>query len=348
MFANRLIAAGFAIALLSGCTISANVIGKVGTENETFLGTSTGYPNGTGDLEMSSADGVQCTGQYWFSGASGNGVLQCSDGRAGNVEFTRLTPRSGYGFGTTSDGKPIRFVFGMSELEGQRYMGPQWGSLSTSPVTPKAKTASSGTGFFINAKGQILTNEHVVGGCARITARAIDGTTMPGTVVAADATNDLAVVATDRTGGAFADFGDAASYRQGEPVVTYGFPLSSVLTESGNLTTGSVSALAGIGNDSRFLQITAPVQPGNSGGPLANGKGQVIGIVSSKLNTLKVAKVTGDIPQNVNFAIKDMVVKSFLQGHNITYSEARKSQTLSTADIGDLLKGYVVFIRCET
>ena len=74
----------------------------------------------------------------------------------------------------------------------------------------------------------------------------------------------------------------------------FGYPLSQVLATSGNFTTGIVTALAGIGDDSRFYQISAPVQPGNSGGPLLDENGNLIGVVSSKLDFLAEIKNAGD------------------------------------------------------
>ncbi len=100
-------------------------------------------------------------------------------------------------------------------------------------------------------------------------------------------------------------------------MVAVGFPLPGLLASEANVTTGTVSALAGIGNDTRFLQMTAPVQPGNSGGPLLDLEGRVVGVVVSKLDALKVASATGDIPQNVNFAIKAGVVRSFLDASGV-------------------------------
>ena len=92
--------------------------------------------------------------------------------------------------------------------------------------------------------------------------------------------------------------------RLAETVVVYGFPLSGMLSSSGNVTLGNISALMGLGDDSRDVQISAAVQPGNSGGPMFDGSGLLLGVVQSKLNAIRAASVTGDIAQNVNFAIR--------------------------------------------
>jgi len=135
--------------------------------------------------------------------------------------------------------------------------------------------------------------------------------------------------------------------RQGDGVVVYGFPLGSALAAEGNLTTGNISALAGIANDSRQLQISAPVQPGNSGGPLVDMSGNVIGVVVSKLNALTMMKATGDVPQNVNFAIKAGVAESFLEANGIDYQTAPSAAaTLQVSDVGERAKRFTVKLEC--
>src|SRR5262249_57418929 len=100
--------------------------------------------------------------------------------------------------------------------------------------------------------------------------------------------------------------------RLGESIAIFGFPLTGLLSSSGNFTTGSVAAVTGLSDDSRMVQISAPVQPGNSGGPLIDKYGNVIGVIVAKLNAIGVASVTNDIPQNVNFAIKSPLATHFL------------------------------------
>jgi S1-C subfamily serine protease len=115
-----------------------------------------------------------------------------------------------------------------------------------------------------------------------------------------------------------------------------------------------VSALAGIGNDARLFQVTVPVQRGNSGGPLLDLHGRVVGVVVGKLDAVQVASVTGDIPQNVNFAIKAGVVRTFLQASGVagsavpTVEEAygEEPQELSPAEVGARAKDFTVLVEC--
>ena len=126
-----------------------------------------------------------------------------------------------------------------------------------------------------------------------------------------------------------------------------GYPLSGLLATTPNVSVGNVSALAGIGDNSRYLQISAPVQSGNSGGPLLDASGHLIGIVTGKLDATRIFQVLGDIPQNVNFAIKAEVVRTFLDSKGITYQTARSEGQLSPADVGEMARPLTVQIECE-
>src|SRR5258706_2924025 len=129
------------------------------------------------------------------------------------------------------------------------------------PVRNSDVGGISGTAFFVSNNGEALTNAHVVENCQQIR---VSGA--PAKLLARDTTNDLALLATDLHPTQWARW--RQSVRLGEDVVVYGFPLAGVLSSGGNVVTGNVTALAGLGDDSRYLQISAPVQPGNSGGPL--------------------------------------------------------------------------------
>ena len=209
-----------------------------------------------------------------------------------------------------------------------------------------AERLSRGSGVVIGSQGEILTNAHVVKGCTGITVRPPSGGSFTAHVIASDDKNDLAAVSGSSSLSARAVFRDGAAVRAGEPVVAMGYPLSGLLAATANLSTGIVSALAGLRNDQRYLQISAPVQPGNSGGPLLDSSGHLVGIVSAKLNAALVARYTGDIPQNVNFALKAEVARAFLDSKAIAYRTARSDQNLSAADVGDIARPFTVQLEC--
>ena len=159
-------------------------------------------------------------------------------------------------------------------------------------------------------------------------------------VSARDKPNDLALLRADIRAIDIAFL--RLSVRQGEDVAVYGFLLAS----GGDITTGNVAALAGIGDDSRYLQISAPVQPGNSGGPLLDQSGNVIGIVVSKLDALKVVSLFRDIPQNVNFAIKASVAAGSLDANSIAYENGQAGARLALADVAERARMFTVGIAC--
>ena len=129
-------------------------------------------------------------------------------------------------------------------------------------------------------------------------------------------------------------------------LIVAGFPLHGLLTSDINVTKGIVSALAGPGDDRRKFQITAPVQPGNSGGPVLDASGHVVGVVVARLDALKMARRTGRLPQNVNFAISEGAARAFLDAHDVPYKTARSNTTMPTTDIAAKAKGYTVLIEC--
>lgn len=210
---------------------------------------------------------------------------------------------------------------------------------------PQARVAS-GTGFVV-ARDRVLTNHHVIDGCNRILVRTADGRTLAATPPArVDAQRDLALLTVPGDPGPVLSF-RGNPVRRGEGVVTYGFPLAGLLSSGPTLTTGDISALAGLGDDARQIQISAPVQPGNSGGPLLDMSGLVVGVVVSKLNAQRVAQRTGDIPQNVNFAVKGAEAIAFLREQNVTIAPAEGREPLrSAAEVGEIADRSVLFLRC--
>lgn len=208
---------------------------------------------------------------------------------------------------------------------------------------PEAKLASTGSGFLVNREGHVLTNLHVVDGCKAIRA-ALPSGGWNAKLVAFHKGDDLAVVHSDLKPPSFAVFrGSPAAL--GEDVAVAGYPLHGLLSGM-NLTTGTVSATSGLGGDTRYVQIAAPVQGGNSGGPLLDSSGAVVGVIVSKLDVAAVARATGDVAQNVNFAIKSAAVRSFLSindiAHEAVTTDATKDRTVVAAEA----QQYTVLVEC--
>jgi S1-C subfamily serine protease len=124
----------------------------------------------------------------------------------------------------------------------------------------------------VNKSGNLLTNAHVVNQCQTINVYS-ETTTYTAQLVARDAVNDMAILKTQPWSDAKPISFSKNSISLGQDIYAIGYPLPNVLALDLQMTKGNVSAVAGLGNDSRFYQISAPVQSGNSGGPLVNGYG---------------------------------------------------------------------------
>jgi hypothetical protein len=214
-------------------------------------------------------------------------------------------------------------------------------------ATAQDRPTSSGSGFVV-AQGRALTNHHVIDGCRRVSLRTPTGGTLEARVLASDARRDLALLGFEGEAGPPLTFRDRPPVARGEMVVTYGFPLSGVLSSGPTLTTGDISALAGLRDNPLHYQISAPVQPGNSGGPLLDGNAHVVGVVVSKLNAMRIAQMTGgDIPQNVNFAIKGAEALSFLLSNRVSPPLAESSGPDKRAsEVGQIAHASTLFIQC--
>lgn len=217
----------------------------------------------------------------------------------------------------------------------------------TAPSAPPAsgaeeeRSGGSGTGFLVSANGDFLTNSHVVSGCSSVS---IDG--IVATVVAEDPVFDLALVrvtpAPDRSPAQFSE----KPARLNSDVTVIGYPLLGLLGGI-NVTRGSVTSLKGLEGDGVQMQISAPVQPGNSGGPVVNAAGHVVGVVVSKLDAQLVADAIGDIPQNINFAIRAEIAKLFLYQNGVEPIEAAEANALSPEDLAEVAQGFTRLITCN-
>ena len=212
----------------------------------------------------------------------------------------------------------------------------------------KGKSGGFGTGFVVSASGHIVTNNHVIDGCSELKGNLTGEAAMVLRVVSSDANNDLALLQAPTTA-TFKDFARIRdrSLRSGDSVVAIGFPFHGLLTSDFTVTTGIVSSLSGLRNDSRFLQISAAVQPGNSGGPLFDTAGQVVGVVTGKLDGLRIAVATGSIPENINFAIKTGALRDFLDNSVVPYQTAEPKGEFKTTDIAGNARAYTMLISCN-
>lgn len=212
---------------------------------------------------------------------------------------------------------------------------------------PEKMTSQTGTGFLVSTGGHLVTNQHVVDGCVGDIQGSLTGEApVKLRLVSSDETNDLALLQAPGTFKDIAVIKDKAIH-SGDSVVAIGYPFHGLLTSDFTVTTGIVSSLSGILNDTRFLQISAAVQPGNSGGPLLASSGEVVGVVAAKLNALKFVKATGNIPENINFAIKTGALRDFLDNSVVSYQTSDSKAELKTADIARNARAFTLLISCK-
>lgn len=192
--------------------------------------------------------------------------------------------------------------------------GPEpWSSPKRNPgaILPGGKVKWTGSGFIVTSKGHIITNQHVAPKGAKVKVITRFGA-MTGEVLKSDEDNDFSLLKVE---GTYVPIALSRSHgvRLGATVATIGFPNTEMQGYSPKLTKGEISSLAGLMDDMRYFQISVPVQPGNSGGALFDTFGNVIGVVTAKLNQRAAIAQTGTIAENVNYAIKSDRLISFLE-----------------------------------
>ncbi len=207
----------------------------------------------------------------------------------------------------------------------------------------KLKPVSSGSGFFVSRDGHVITNAHVVKGCTEMRSPGLASLK----VMIMDEQSDLALLQTDKKPASFAKIRGGRGDRLGESVVALGFPLLGILGSNPIVTSGVISSLSGLGNDRRLIQISAPIQPGNSGGPVIGEDGALVGVVESKISESFVADITGgQLPQNVNFAVSLGTLQSFLNANRVPYVLTDGGPKKSASEISEAASGYTLVLEC--
>lgn len=347
----------------NACTVKYPVVGSFEEYNEVFKGNVVAdLSKGTAYIEVEGkVSNVRCYGNakvtyiplisYFLpvcEGQSGIANLRCYDGRIFEATYTILScGGTGYGSGFDQKGNRVTFTFGMAEAEAQEYIQKERKVASQKPELPpiyepketrKEKGFSTGTGFFVSNDGYLITNYHVIEDSKKITVITIDKRELEARIIKTDPPNDVALLKVDTETKALPLSGHTLS--KGEEVFTLGYPLITVQGQEQKATFGRINSLSGIADDIRFIQIDVPVQPGNSGGPLINMNGYVVGIVTATLDQLKTLRASGALPQNVNYAVKiDYVIPLLnyflgdkLNKRNITTDNKKVTELIKLAE----------------
>jgi V8-like Glu-specific endopeptidase len=247
-------------------------------------------------------------------------------------------------------------------------------AIAKKPLVPSPGSgisgSASGSGFFVSKLGHVVTNQHVVAECKSVTVGDSAKKQVPAEIVGADKRNDLALLKISSTTMASADtkslirkLGITIASRSiplssggllrsedvelGERVLVSGYPYGEIFSDTIKVTGGMVSAIRGMGDDSGQFQIDAAVQPGNSGGPIYDGNGNIVGVVVSQLNKLKVAKVIGSLPENVNFGIKASTVRQFLTSAGLPTKWSNQSELVSSKNLAKIARNQTLMVVCN-
>ncbi len=207
----------------------------------------------------------------------------------------------------------------------------------------KIYSVGSGTGFFINRSGHIVSNNHVIDSCNAVKLH-YKGKVTPVTILATDRSNDLSLMKVDtKPDDVFPVAIDDANLL--DDIFVAGFPFGKDVSSSVKVTKGVVSALTGVANNYSNIQIDAALQPGNSGGPIINKEGNVVGVAVAKLDYKIILKNYDTIPEGTNFGIKSSTVQQFIKANNVKSIQPNRRE-MSTKDIGAKIQKATVYLDC--
>ena len=202
---------------------------------------------------------------------------------------------------------------------------------------------ASGTGFYVSEDGHIITNHHVVDGCRDMKVH-FQGKVFETVKIADDKRNDLALLKVSQKPKHVFALSKESPYPLQEIVVA-GYPFGDKVSSTLKFTQGIVSSIAGLGNNYSQIQIDAALQPGNSGGPIIDENGNVVGVAVAKLSLKKILKDYGVIPENTNFGIKSSAVKNLMEGNRVPFKRPNFND-IDRKELSKIATDGTVFLSC--
>lgn len=359
MRAATLAAACFALA---GCA-QYKVVGAFDDYNEIFVGDVqhnllVGHAHIVAKGEVT---GLVCEGESHVTsinfspscrGQRGEAELSCSDGRKVKGDWEAESCTTGYGLGEDDRGNTFVFAFGASEMAARHYVKREAKFAEKKPPLPgyepkqarKEKGFATGTGFFVSERGHLLTNFHVVEDAQEISVVVPGGEIHRAAVLKMDPANDIALIKVNVPTPAL-KLGPAHEVRRGDSITALGYPLVELQGQEMKATFGRVNAVSGAAGDVRYFQIDAPIQPGNSGGPVLDEHGRVVGIATATASTIGVARAKGYLPQNVNYAVKASYARPLLEAEGVALLQPTAgASVIAPADLVEQSERAVVLV----
>jgi S1-C subfamily serine protease len=216
-----------------------------------------------------------------------------------------------------------RFVY-----EGGEAQQSNNGSPETQSIPIKKILLNYGTGFAVSSDGLIATAYHVVQGGTSIKVHFSDGSAFDAELVKASRIVDVAILRIHNTTSTFLRLAPTGTAKSGDKVFTMGFPVPNILGYEAKFNEGSICSLSGIKGEVAYMQIDAPIQPGNSGGPLVNEQGMVVGIITATAAIKPFIEMTGTLPQNINWAINGDFVRPLCPRSSDVFSIKNREQAI--------------------
>ena len=204
-------------------------------------------------------------------------------------------------------------------------------------------SASSGSGFAVSNDGYLVTNNHVIEGCQKVFVHR-RGKKYETDIVAFDTRNDLALLKGNFQPDVVLPLSSAKPYLAQEIYVS-GYPFGMNVSSSVKVTRGIISSLIGFGNNLAEMQIDAALQSGNSGGPILDEYGSVVGVAVAKLDVKFALEKFGAIPENTNFGVKANIVEALLDANGVNYKQG-KAEKPSGAEFSNMLSNGTYYISC--
>jgi len=207
----------------------------------------------------------------------------------------------------------------------------------------KVFSAASGSGFAVTPDGYVITNYHVIKGCTDVYIHD-KGNSILSTIVTFDPNNDIALLKGNFKPKNFYPLSRESTKLLTEVYVA-GHPFGRDISTTVKVTRGIVSSLTGVANNFSNLQIDASLQPGNSGGPIMNDKGNVIGVAVAKLDLDTIVEDYGVVPENVNFGVKANVVINIMESENIKLPKPNL-KPIPMSDLSEMITDGTYYLSC--
>ncbi|MBJ85584.1 MAG: hypothetical protein CMJ11_05155 [Pelagibacterales bacterium] len=313
------------------------VIGKFHKYDEVFIGdVNHNLLAGVGEIKAKGENsGIICSGSSYVTykplfaigcaGQRGKAPLTCTDGRLLDLDWLATSCTTGEGIGRDQDGASFAFTFGLNEKDALIRLAELKNEVKGKPDLPvyrpkehrAEKGFATGTGFAVSTNGHLITNFHVIDEASTIIVKdTFNNREYYADLLKVDKQNDLALIKININTKKL-NLVSANNSERGNEVFALGYPLIQLQGQSQKANFGRINALSGIEDDIRFFQVDIPIQPGNSGGPMISKNGDVVGVMTATLDSIITFKLSGNIPQNVNFAVKSDYALPLLRDLNI-------------------------------